>query len=333
MEDATVLIHVAPQRRSSFSLKRGPMRFCVLLVITVITLGASPSQSGKVTLQFKHKEGSSSSVKSTSKVHQSINIGGQEFTTTARTVVMLTSSVGNRDDGGRLPIQQTVDGLAVELTLPGGVHFEFDSANPVDNSDDRFRPLIESFKARIGSSHVIILGKNNAVVGVEGTEKILEKATPAAMEILRGELKHENLKRSAEQGYGILPSDPVSKGDTWIRTSTMRIGGGQTLKLETRFEYQGTTKRDAVELDRIGTTVISAAYLQDDDTRASFKITQGDLKVETSTGSILFDRAKGQPIASNSSTHIVGDVTLMANGMEFPAKLDLTLESTSLVEK
>lgn len=304
-----------------------------LMATALIAVASGPNRSDGVTLQFKHKEGTSSSVKSTSKIHQVLNIGGQGFETTARSVVLLTSAVGKRGGDGRLPIQQTIDGLAVELTLPMGVHVEFDSSNPAENTDERFHALIDSFKARVGSSHIIVLGKNNEVIGVEGTEKIFDKATPAALEILRNEIKPEQLKKNAEQGYGILPTEPVAKGATWTRTSTMRIGGGQTLKVETRFEYQGTINRDGVELDRIGTSVTSATCSVDEDARLSFKFSQSMLKVESSKGTILFDRAKGQAIESSSNTRIVGDVTLSMNEMEFPAKLELTLENGSLVEK
>jgi hypothetical protein len=310
------------------------MGYHAVLASMILVIGIDLPGVEKVKLQFKHKEESSISVKSTSKMHQILNLAGQDLETRASNTVTLTSIVGKRGNDGRLPIQQRIDAMAVQLSLPMGINVDFDSSNPNAQSDNpRLQSIIDTYKARVGFSQTIILGKDNQVIAVEGAEKILERATPGAADILRPEIKPDRLKKAAEQSYSILPTELVGPGDTWMRTLTTRIGGGQNLTYETRFEYLGTVNKDGQDLDRIGTTALTVALSIDEDAQTPLKVTQSDLKIESSKGTILFDRAKGLPIESNSITHIVGDMTLSINGMEFPGKLDLTFDSASAVQK
>jgi hypothetical protein len=309
------------------------MNLSALIASTLLTMVISEPGLQKVRLQFKFPENSSYTVRSTSSVRQVRGIGGQEFETGVSTTVTTTSVAGKRGTDGRLPVEQKVDALAMRVSLPMGVAVEYDSSKPNAQVEARFQNVVDSFKARVGSSHVIVLGKNDEVVAVEGTERVLERATPATVDSLRAELKPERIKKAAEQTYGILPAEPVSKGDTWTRTIVTRIGGGQILNLETKFEYQGTANEGGKELDKIRVSVVGATYAIDEDAAAQFKVTKSNLTVESSAGSILFDRARGQPVESKSSTHLVGDMTLSMNGMEVNATLDVTLESNSVLQK
>ena len=304
--------------------------FSALLAIP----GFAPLALDPVKLEFKHLEGTSSTANSASKVHQILNIAGMDIETKVDNKVTVTSTVGKRSSDGRLPIQEKIESLAVELSLPGGVTVEFDSTNPNAKSDNpMIQALLDTYKARVGSTYSIVLGPDNKVITVEGTDSILKNASPSAAELLRGELNPEHIKKAAQQGYDMLPTGPVSKGDTWTRTTVTRIGGGQTLTFETKFEYAGTVDRDGKKLDKITSAATSVTYSMDPDAPTPLKVTQSDLKIDSSKATILFDREKGRSVQSTSVTRIVGDMTLNINGMDFPSKLDLTFDSTSILQK
>jgi hypothetical protein len=308
------------------------MNYHACLVSACVALAFPSASLERVKLEFKHKEGSSTTLKTTSKVDQVLTVAGQNLETKANSTVTLTNTVGKRAADGRLGIEQRVDALTIQLALPMGGSLEFDSANPAPQSDNpRMQARIDAYKARVGSSHTIVLGKDNEVIAVEGTEKVLEKASPAAAEILRGEIKPDIAKRNAEQGFGIFPKEPVDIGDVWTRNSITRIGGGQ-MKFETRFEYLGTENKGGLNLDRIATSAFGVTYTMDPDAPTQLKITRSDLKIESSKGAILFDRSRGQTFESSSTTRIAGDLTMEINGMEIPGRLDLTLESSSAVQ-
>lgn len=307
------------------------IRTC-LAASVILLLGLAPNRVEKVKLEFKHKEGSSTTVESSSKTHQILSIMGADLETNSENKTKITNSVGKRGADGRLPIVQKVEAINVQLSLPMGVNISFDSANPNVQSDNpMIQVMLESIKARVGSSHTIVLDKNNKVVAIEGAEKILENASPAAAEALKAEIKPDQMKKAAEQINNILPSEPVGEGDSWTRILETGIGGGQTLTFEMKFEYLGTVEKDGKKLDKISTTATSVTYAMDNP-NSPVKITQIALKIDSSKGTILFDRAKGMVAETSSVVRIVGDMTLSVNGMDLSSKLDLTIESTA-VEK
>jgi hypothetical protein len=310
------------------------MHYYVLLAGLILPADLVSPGLDKINLQFKHREKSTTTIKSISKTHQILNIAGQDLETRSSNTVTMTSSVGTRGSDGRLPIEMRIDAMVVQLSLPMGLSVDFNSANPpTQNDNPRLQAITDTFRARVGSTHTVVLGRNNEVLAVEGAEKILERATPAAAEVLRAEANPELLKKAAQQGYSILPTEPVGPGDTWTRTTLTRIGGGQVLTFETKFEYFGTETKDGQELHRIATSAMNVTLSIDERAQTSLKVTESTLRIESSKGSILFDVNKGQTIESNSATRIVGDLTLSINDMEFPGNLDLTIESSSAVQK
>ena len=58
-------------------------------------------------------------------------------------------------------------------------------------------------------------------------------------------------------------------------------------------------------------------------------MTKSDLKVESSEGTILFDREAGRVVESRGKLHVKGSMTLSAGGQELPGELDITMETTS----
>ena len=308
------------------------IRTCVVLSV-LVALGLAPAGLEKVKLEFKHPEGQSTTVESSSKTHQILSIAGMDVETTSQNRITVVSTIGKRGADGRLPIQQKVEAINVQLMTPV-FNVTFDSSNPNAKDDNPMvQAILDTIRARLGTSHTIVLGKDNKVIAIEGLDKILERASPAAVEGLKNELNPEQLKKAAEQSYNTLPTEPVGEGDTWTRTIATSIGGGQTLTFESKFEYLGTVEKDGKKLDKIATTATSVTYAMDPNLPTPVKVTQSSLKIESSKGTILFDRAKGQAVESSSNNHIVGDMTLTANGMDFPSELDLTIESSSAVTK
>ena len=57
-------------------------------------------------------------------------------------------------------------------------------------------------------------------------------------------------------------------------------------------------------------------------------MTKSDLKVESSDGTILFDREAGYVVEERGKLHIKGSMTLSAGGQEIPGEIDITIETT-----
>jgi hypothetical protein len=126
-----------------------------------------------------------------------------------------------------------------------------------------------------------------------------------------------------------LPEKPVKVGDRWQRTEVMDIGSGQTLTYEVYYEYAGTVEKAGKTLDKIAILAGEVKYAVADGP-LPFKVTSSDLKVDSSMGYLLFDRAAGLIVELNDRQKISGPLTLNINGMDLPSTVELTLESSSI---
>ena len=142
----------------------------------------------------------------------------------------------------------------------------------------------------------------------------------------------EALTREAVQARDVLPDKPVNKGDRWQRTRVLHAGAGQILTFETYYEYAGTMEKGGKTLDKIDSFIGGVTYTLDPNSPLPLKLLKSDLKIDSSMGSVLFDREKGQIVESTSATRITGPITFSVNGQELPAKLDLTMETGSSVK-
>jgi hypothetical protein len=254
--------------------------------------------------------------------------------TSSESITRTSSTNGKRDAQGRLQVTQKVEALFVQLQLPGGMEVTFDSANPnLESEIPQIKALLETWNAASGASHTLVLDKDDKVVEVQGSEALLEKLSDAAKQLVKKELDPEYLKLAANQERARFPDNAVRQGDNWMRTEAVRMGAGQMMTFQTRYEYQGTVEKNGKELDKIGVQAQTVKYSIDADSPSPLKVVQSDLKIASAEGTILFDRARGEAVESQNKVRIAGDMTFSINGQELPGKLDLTLESKTVQQQ
>src|SRR5262249_32311523 len=132
--------------------------------------------------------------------------------------------------------------------------------------------------------------------------------------LVKDQFDVERLKKTANDELERLPAEPVKTGDSWERTTKLRLEGGQVMTFTTRYTYEGEIEKEGRKLDKVSSKVLSVDYTVEDPVQFSAK--SSDLKPAASKGELLFDRAAGQIVESSSSVQIVGDLTLVINGME-----------------
>ena len=313
-------------------MKRGIATATVALVV-----GLTSVASAQVKLEHKFREGSDARFQVVTKTHQILDIDGMKVETRAEEVPTIRWTIGTRNPDGTLPVRQKLEAIRVHLELPGGLSVSFDSANPDAKPDNpELAMFTDIYKALVGMEVTFLLDKDNQVKAVEGAEKVLSKATelnPLAGELLKGNLDPEKLKAAFTQHVVSFPPILLRKGDTWDRTEVLDIAGGQSLTFQKRYEYLGTVERDGVTLDQIGVKAQGVTYAMDPNAQSPVKVSKSDLKIESSDGTILFDREDGVPVESHGVTRITGDLTLVAGEKELPTKLDLTLDIATALQK
>ena len=188
----------------------------------------------------------------------------------------------------------------------------------------------------VGSSYTIVF-KDGQVTAVEGTEQAIPKADtldPAVADRAQKAIRRSEASESRPAGIQhMFPDVLLRKGEPWDRTETMDLGAGQTLTFQKQYEYLGTVEKAGRTLDKIGVKETTVSYAMEANPALPVSVSQSDLKVDSSDGTVLFDRELGRVVESHNKTHITGDLTLQANGMDIPAKLDLTLDTETEMVK
>ena len=212
----------------------------------------------------------------------------------------------------------------------------YDSSEPdakIDNAQLAF--LGQVFKLAGEISYTVVLDGKAKVKAIEGAEKILEKADklePMARDAIRSRVESDKIKTQFEQSHAILPDVLARPGESWERTETLDAGGGQTLTFRKKYEYAGTEKKGDKTLDKITVKANDVKLTMDPNTQSPAKVTKSDLKVESSDGTILFDREAGCVVESKGKTQIKGSLTLSIQGQDLPGELDLTMETTTTLQ-
>jgi hypothetical protein len=302
----------------------------------VLAVGPASPVCAEVKLAYKHSEGTSLRSTVTMKVHQILTLAGMEIESTVDNTVVTSESVGARNADGTLPVTESVESLRAAMDLPGGIAVRFDSAEPdvkIDNPQVAF--LGDIFKLLVGSSHTLILDDQGKVKFVQGTEMTLGKLEgldPKVSGVVKKTLQSESIQRKFEQTQSSLPETAVKPGDSWERVEDAELGAGQTLTFKKRYEYVGPVEEGGKTLDKIDVKALEVTYKMDPDADSPLEHLGSDLKIDSSHGTILFDRDHGRAVKSSGTTRIKGNMTFKVNNMELPSKLDLTFENSTATE-
>jgi hypothetical protein len=314
-------------------IRRAGVSVVAAVGMACLVLSWSETAQAQVKLQYKYPEGKKLSYKRSDKTRQILTLMGMEIESEDEKTVVLSLTVGQRRGDSNVPVEEKVESLRAELSLPGGVNVSYDSKDPkakIDNPALAF--LGDIYKLASETVFTVVLDDQNKVKAIEGAEKLLEKADkldPQARELVRGRFEADKIKREFEQEHQNLPDVLARTGEPWERTELHDVGGGQTLTFRKKYEYLGTEKKGNKTLDKISGKVTEVKYGQDPDSKSPLKVVKSDLKVDSSDETILFDREEGCVVNAKSKIRIKGDMTFSAGAMDLPGGLDLTIESNT----
>jgi hypothetical protein len=120
-------------------------------------------------------------------------------------------------------------------------------------------------------------------------------------------------------------------GEPWERTEILEING-KTFTVRKKYEYRGTEKKGDKTLEKIGFKVLEVKYDQEPMGKLPVKVVKSDLKVESSEGTILFDREEGHVVSSSDKIRIKGNMTYSGGGVDQAAPLDLNFDANTQLQ-
>ena len=304
----------------------------------IITLGAaclapfwSQNAQAQVRLEYKFPEGKKLTYKTTARVRQVLTfMNNMAKESVLRETKVWTRSVGKRRADLTFPIEEKVEFLRHEYTFPGGTKLTLDSAGPKPKINDPALNFVgDVFKLESALAYAVVLDEKAKVKGIEGTGQLKERAekleSPIAREEFQNEIGTDRLTTKFEQAIHNFPDGPVRTGEPWERTEVLEING-KTFTVRKKYEYRGTEKKGDKTLEKVACKVLEVKYGQDSKSTLPVKVVKSDLKVESSDGTILFDREQGHVVGSSDRIRIKGNMTYSAGGVDQPAQFNLTLD-------
>lgn len=307
------------------------MRRMSILTLALTILCLSRAASGQVTLQYKYVPGAVRTDENKLLLTQILTIFGMETKTTADSASTVTTTVSKPDAAGALRIETRNQALRINLSLGQMGMLNYDSATMLSKTDvAQLEPLLKMMEVLAKAKVTSVYDSTGKLTALEGVQDLLNQAPADAQTLLKAEFDLEKYQKAQEERLKFFPADPLQKGDKWQRTETMDLGGGQALKVEKEYEYQGTVDKDGKQLDKIGGKITKVLGFEfSANASAQAKVTKSDLKVADSTESLLFDREQGAVVETTSTFNVKGTVTLSVNGMNLDAQLDLKIESST----
>jgi hypothetical protein len=288
---------------------------------------------GQVKLEAKFPEGQTLRYQVRTSMNQQTKGLGMEMPSNLNRTVVRSEAIGKRRGDSGLPVAVKVESIRVRQRLPAGLDVSYDSKEgtaKVANPDlDFFKDL---YKAENQVAYTVVLDGRNKVKAIEGADALkarVDKLDPRAADLLRSRLAADALTQEFEQihGLGALPDGPVQPGASWERTEPIDLGAGLELVLRKKYEYAGTEKKGDKALDKITAKVLEAKYRQDADSSAPVKLTKGEAKVDSSEGTVLFDREAGRVVESRGRVELSGNLTFSAQGQDQRVGFDLTIRT------
>ena len=307
---------------------------CFAMIATFSSSGSiafcAQADQAQVKLEYKFPEGRTLAYKTTSRVRQVMTFMGTQIESVKRETKEWSRSVGKRRGDSTLAVEEKVQSLRVDYTLPGGIKLSLDSRNPnikIDNKQLAF--LGEVFELESTIAYLVIVDKDIKVKAIEWAEKLREQveklADPIAREEFENEISADRLKVRFEQEVHRLPDVGIRSGEPWERTELLEING-KSMSARKKYEYGGTEKKGDRTVEKISAKVLEVKYDMDRKDALPLKVVKNDLKVESSDGTILFDRENGYVVSASERVRMKGEISLSGAGVEQSGEINLTFE-------
>ncbi|MGD9855966.1 MAG: hypothetical protein AB7U20_13555, partial [Planctomycetaceae bacterium] len=258
--------------------------------------------------------------------NQTLTIAGMPLETGNSMFLVTRETVGEATPQGGHVLQGEFEILQSDMSLPGGITFNFNSNNPNRPLSGELEELIgEFFQKMVVAKWKLTTGADHKVVSAE----YLGEPFANVSEYFKSDADPKLLMTRTNTDLARYPSDPVNVGGTWTRSEDFEAGGGQTIELERKFNLLGSEVRDGRTFDKVGMTALSVKLVVADNPAQPVKVTQSDLKIADSEGTLWYDRAAKQFTEGRDKVHITGTLTVEVQGMKLPGELDLTIETKS----
>lgn len=255
-------------------------------------------------------------------IDQTLTIAGMDVETGNEMFLVIEETV-NESSSDKVVLSGETKTLQTNISLPGGQSVSFDSGNPdAEIPAGPLADVLKFMKALAQTDWKTTLDEGGYVVSQEYPDDFLNSVP----EMLKSEVTGEQRKADQKKMIDRLPGKKVAVGETWERNEEANLGSGQKFHLVQTFTYAGPVEKDGKSFEKITYETKSVEFAITGGA-LPVEVKNSDLKIESSNATMLYDPENKVIVEVDDKMHIIGDLTLVANGMELPSQLDLTLHS------
>jgi Family of unknown function (DUF6263) len=242
-----------------------------------------------------------------------MKVMGQSVTHNQKVTFYMSWNPVACDKDGNWTVKQKIEGVKMDVEI-GGNKVPFDSTEKGGGGN----PLV-------GSEFTLTIDKTMSITKVEGRDECLKKLIEKNKQDdpLLKIILDEALKQMSESLFSVVPEKPVKKGDSWTKTSLVKMGPIASLETNYQYTYEGPDESRLQKI-KIETTMKYNPPGPNADGPLPFKIVKADLSSKELNGRILFDATKGRVRSSDITMHLTGTLTLEIGGMASEVTLDQT---------
>ena len=302
------------------------------LVWALATMLFTPAVQGQVVLKPKLQPKTIRIYRSQMNTKQILTLTGMDVETNATQFTITEHALGARGDDGTLRLVETIRKLQQEITLPG-FQITFDSSNPDKKAPlPQLEPILDLLRVISKLKTTLVHNKADQVIKVEGIKELIKDLDPAIRKNFLDRFDPAMILARSKNSNQRIPAKAVRIGEKWEHTSVLNLEAGQKIRIKRRYSYTGTVKQGPNMLHRITSRSLEAAVTQDAPEGSPAKITASKLEIAKGTGEILVDLKHGVIVSDSDTTQMTGTLTIEANGMKTPGRLDLTIATQTKVD-
>ncbi|MBX3440648.1 MAG: hypothetical protein KF861_24365, partial [Planctomycetaceae bacterium] len=182
-------------------------------------------------------------------IRQTLTLAGMPLETANSMFIVARERVGETTaDGGRVLLGE-YETLQGDMSLPGGITFNFNSNNPDRDLGGEVQEMIGSyFRALVGARWKLVTDADFKVISAV----YIDDPFAQVHEFFKSDTNPEQLKQRVNTELARYPGKAVQVGDSWTRTEQFNAGAGQTLEFEQVFTWLGTEARNGKTYDKVG---------------------------------------------------------------------------------
>jgi len=169
-------------------------------------------------------------------------------------------------------------------------------------------------------------GQVSKVTGYEDLIKKIADGDEGTAKMAKMLLSEESLKKSFNDAFGSLPTEPISEGKSWKQDSDFPLGPIGAFKIAKDCTYKEKDKDGIVVTYKSKLTYVPPAK-GDAAFGGLLKIVKGNLKADNAKGSYTFDAEKGRLVSATQSMVARGTLTVEVMGNQL--ELDVTIDQNT----